>query len=158
MSGTYRSLHGLVLVLAACGGTSSSTTTTPSPPPPADSANAATTSTTPFDPATVQRSVAAMAVPEVCGTPEDAATLGELFQKRTAELGDPSTLDTSFTCRPHGSEPDLWECVWATETKPTAPTADDPCGGAGGSGFFIIMPVDAAGAVDAGEIICNAPG
>lgn len=141
----------LLLAAAACGGGSKSATTTP--------ANQATDGA-PADHAALQAEVAGLPVTAACDNGE-AATLGALFAAQRELLGSDDSVDESFDCQPpvDGEA----ECTWSVFTRPTGggdPCGeDDPCGGeGGGSGYQIIVKVDAAGHVIADSATCVAPG
>ncbi len=150
---------GLALsTVAACGGKSSSSTApTGGGGGGGGGGGAAAAGTTPFAQDHVQETLAAMPVPESCGGPGAAATLGALLADQRRALGDESETEVAFTCRPNDGEP--WSCMWSVMTKPSSVVdPDDPCAEAGSSGYQIMFGVDDAGAIVADSVNCLAPG
>ncbi len=137
---------GLVTALVACGGKSSSST----------GPSGADDHPTPFDQGRVQSTLAAMAVPEMCGGPEAAATLEALLEDNRRMLGEDDT-EVTFTCRPAEGAP--WDCDWSVLTKPSGVVdPEDPCAGEGRSGYQIMFKVEDDGTIVPDSVNCYAPG
>jgi hypothetical protein len=149
------SIFALAAALAACGGPSTPAATTP-PSNTGGEGTAKEPGAEPFDKEAVRATLASMAVPEVCGSPEDAASLGELLELRGRDLGTPDQVDMTFTCR--SFDEGQWQCEWSVFTKPSPLDPDDPCSDMGATGFQIITQVDATGALVPDTLGCVAPG
>ncbi len=146
---------GLLTALAGCGGKSTASTS-PSAPSAAGGGGDDKVAATPFDQARVKATLAAMPVPDACGGPDVAATLGALLENNRKQLGKSDT-EVTFTCRPADGEP--WNCDWSVLTKSTgAVDPDDPCAGQGGSGYQIMFKVAADGTIVPDSVNCIAPG
>lgn len=149
---------GLALAtLSACGGPSSTPAApTPPTPPTGGGAEVAPADGPPFDQEGVRETLATMPVPETCGSPDDAASLGELLELRGRDLGEPDDVNVTFACRP--TDPGRWQCEWSVLTDPSPLDPDDPCSDMGASGFQIITTVDDTGTLVPDTLGCVAPG
>lgn len=142
-----------VVLAVACGGSSKS-----APPALGTSSSG---KKLPFDPEQVRASVAATPGNSACSA-EEGQTFGDVMSYQSSLLGDggdPSRVDTSFTCTASGSGDGTYDCTWSVFAKPSGtPDPDDPCGGECCSGFQVMIPVAADGTFDASAINCIAPG
>jgi ABC-type transport system substrate-binding protein len=114
-------------------------------------------SATPFDQAAARAALAGTprSSAPACGDPDDInQTLGDLFKQQGDGL---QPADESFDCRPDLADAGVWECTWSVFAKPSAPSADDPCGG-GSAGYQIIVKINADGTLVDGSFVCVAPG
>ncbi len=142
-------LISALLAIAACGG-KSTPTATPGP-----------TTGSGVDEGAVRRELTGMAVPEACGGPDAAATIGAMMDEQQALLGGPDETDETFVCRSSADDAAPWECTWSVFSRPSGEAdPDDPCAGegGGGSGYQLIVQLDKAGAIVPATMGCNAPG
>ena len=139
-----------LLAAVGCGGSSSRSTTPANHDAPAGD-----------DQARLQTALAALATTDHCTNDPAGPTLGEQFAAQKAILADGGTaVDESFECQPpvDGER----ECTWSVFTHATGSAdpcgSDDPCEGEGGSGYQIIIRVDAGGNLLPDSVVCVAPG